>query len=65
LKHSGVVVAEAGSMLTIVLIIPLLILIILIVAISLYFFVIRKNRQISQLQGQVEQLQIQNEQPPQ
>ena len=52
-------------MLTIVLIIPLLILIILIVAIPLYFFVIRKNRQISQLQGQVEQLQIQNEQPPQ
>ncbi|MDP6885764.1 MAG: hypothetical protein QGI58_02635 [Candidatus Thalassarchaeaceae archaeon] len=57
--------AETGSMLTIVLIIPLLILIILIVAIPLYFFVIRKNRQISQLQGQVEQLQIQNEQPPQ
>ena len=57
--------AEAGSMLTIVLIIPMLILIILIVAIPLYFFVIRKNRQISQLQGQVEQLQIQNEQPPQ
>ena len=57
--------AEAGSMLTIVLIIPLLILIILIVAIPIYFFVIRKNRQITQLQGQVEQLRIQNEQPPQ
>jgi len=57
--------AEAGSMLTIVLIIPMLILIILIVAIPIYFFVIKKNRQIHQLQGQVEQLQIQNEQPPQ
>ena len=57
--------AEAGAVLTIFLIVPLLILIILIVAIPIYFFVIRKNRQISQLQGQVEQLRIQNEQPPQ
>ena len=57
--------AEAGAVLTIFLIVPLLILIILIVAIPIYFFVIRKNRQITQLQGQVEQLHIQNEQPPQ
>ena len=57
--------AEAGAVLTIFLIVPLLILIILIVAIPIYFFVIRKNRQITQLQGQVEQLRIQNEQPPQ
>ena len=53
--------AEAGAMLTIFLIIPLLIFIILIVTIPIYFFVIKKNRQISQLQGQVEQLRGQNE----
>ena len=57
--------AEAGAMLTIVLIVPLLILIILIVAIPIYFFVIKKNRQIHQLQGEVEQLRSQNEQTPQ
>ena len=56
---------EAGSVLTIFLIVPLLILIILIVAIPIYFFVIRKNRQVQQLQGQVEQLRSQNEQTPQ
>jgi uncharacterized membrane protein len=57
--------AEAGAVLTIFLIVPLLILIILIVAIPIYFFVIRKNRQIHQLQGEVEQLRSQNEQTPQ
>ena len=57
--------AEAGAVLTIFLIVPLLILIILIVAIPIYFFVIKKNRQIHQLQGEVEQLRSQNEQTPQ
>ena len=53
--------AEAGAVLTIFLIVPLLIFIILIVAIPIYFFVIRKNRQIHQLRGEVEQLRSQNE----
>ena len=48
-------------MLTIVLVIPLLILIALIVAVPIYFFVIRKNREIRRLQGHVDQLQGQNE----
>jgi len=57
--------AEAGAVLTIFLIVPLLILIILIVAIPIYFFVIKKNRQIHQLQGEIEQLRSQNEQTSQ
>ena len=48
-------------MLTIVLVIPLLILIALIVAVPIYFFVIRKNREIRRLQGHVDQLQGLNE----
>ena len=57
--------AEGGAaMLTIVLVIPLLILIALIVAVPIYFFIIRKNREIRRLQGHVDQLQGQNEKAP-